>query len=81
MKLSPSALFRSIPNGDLLIARRGRAVRYTKRQRGKSMRTSPLIKYLQWTVAALLAALLLYVIFRAYLAPESLMGFANLLVC
>ena len=45
------------------------------------MHASPLIKYLQWAVAALLAALLLYVIFRAYLSPESLMGFANLFVC
>lgn len=45
------------------------------------MRASPLIKTLQWAVAALLAALLLYVVFRAYLAPESLIGFANLFVC
>jgi len=45
------------------------------------MRALPLIKYLQWTVAAVLAALLLYGVFRAYLAPESLIGFANLFVC
>ena len=45
------------------------------------MRTSPLIKYLQWTFAAILAVLLLYGVFRAYLAPESLIGFANLFVC
>jgi len=45
------------------------------------MRALPLIKYLQWTVAALIAALLLYVVFRGYLGPESLIGFANLFVC
>lgn len=45
------------------------------------MRTLLLTKYLQWMVAAVLAALLLYVVFRAYLAPESLIGFANLFVC
>jgi len=45
------------------------------------MRTLPLIKYLQWMVAAVLAVLLLYGIFRAYLAPESLIGFANMFVC
>lgn len=36
---------------------------------------------LLWLVTVTLAALLLYLTFRAYLGPESLIGFANLFVC
>ena len=38
-------------------------------------------KMLLWLVAVTLAALLVYVAFRGYLSPESLIGFANLFVC
>lgn len=36
---------------------------------------------LRWLVIAVLAALLLYVSFRAYLSPEFLFGFANSFTC
>jgi hypothetical protein len=38
-------------------------------------------RVLQWMVAVTLAALLLYVAFRAYLSPDFLIGFGNLFVC
>jgi hypothetical protein len=39
------------------------------------------LKAAQLVIGAILAALLLYVVFRGYLGPESLIGFANLFVC
>ena len=38
-------------------------------------------KLLAWTVLALLAALLAWVVFRGYLSPELLLGFANSFGC
>ena len=39
------------------------------------------LKAAQWVIGAILAALVLYFVFRAYLGPESLIGFANLFIC
>jgi len=39
------------------------------------------MKLLKWVVIALLAAMLMWVIFRAHLGPELLIGFANGLTC
>jgi hypothetical protein len=42
---------------------------------------SPLSKALQWAVAALIAAWLLFVTVRSFLGADFLLGFANLFVC
>lgn len=38
-------------------------------------------KMLVWLLLSMLAALVAYVVFRGYLSPDSLLGFANTFSC
>jgi hypothetical protein len=56
-------------------------VHWTPAKRYARMIFDQMPKKLLWLVTVTLAALLLYLTFRAYLGPEFLIGFANLFVC